>query len=105
MMPQGHRRSTKRSGVGYISLFSGWSAILGNVNIQERITRTSKRGIRRWRTNIARGEIFYPSVDVLSQALLQDWEATAKLAEKDLEVLGQAGRGAGVVPQVGSGPG
>ena len=31
------------------------------------------------------GEVFYPSVDVLSQALLQDWEATAKLAEKDLE--------------------
>ncbi len=31
------------------------------------------------------GEVFYPSVDVLSQALLQDWETTAKLAEKDLE--------------------
>jgi acetyl-CoA synthetase len=31
------------------------------------------------------GEVFYPSTDVLNQAVLQDWDALAKLAEKDLE--------------------
>ncbi|HEX7512211.1 MAG TPA: acetyl-coenzyme A synthetase N-terminal domain-containing protein, partial [Candidatus Methylomirabilis sp.] len=31
------------------------------------------------------GEVFYPSADVLNQAVLQDWDALAKLAEKDLE--------------------
>jgi acetyl-CoA synthetase len=31
------------------------------------------------------GEVFYPSVEVLSQAGLQDWDKTAAFAEKDLE--------------------
>ena len=31
------------------------------------------------------GEVFHPSVDVLNHAVLQDWDALAKLAEKDLE--------------------
>ena len=31
------------------------------------------------------GEVFYPSADVLNQAVLHDWDALAKLAEKDLE--------------------
>ena len=31
------------------------------------------------------GEVFYPSVEVLSQAGLQDWGKTAAFAEKDLE--------------------
>src|SRR4030065_355665 len=66
--------------------FAPWSAMLGYLDfLGENFTTSSGGGTTRADQATLAGEVFYPSVDVLSQALLQDWDTTAALAEKDLE--------------------
>ena len=51
------------------------------------------------------GEVYYPTPEVVAQARVKDWDALASTrARRPAGLLGQGGRGAGVVPQVGQGP-
>jgi len=47
--------------------------------------KTKKQKVAAPRKNKLHGDVFYPSKEVIAQANLKDWDATAKRAAKDLE--------------------